>query len=311
MEVLFAGLLPAGLSVISIIIILGSGLNGYYWKYCRNWSCNTLSRQVFEDMIYITGDTHGDIMSRWGFSSHPKLHELNKADTMIQLGDFGVVFDPKYFKESKYMLDWLEDTRPWGNTIIIGGNHENWDWWLDQEEVEIFGGKARRPTMDGRTYEHIFFVTDPTIMDIEDEHILMLPRADSHDIDNLLDPNDKNFKRKRKSLELHNKFYRTIGKNWWANESMPIEEVRAFIKQHENEHFTIILSHDYPGSVNEVSVRPGGSFRLASTPAQEYLEVLRNTLDFDSWMFGHFHLETAQWNFDDRLLCLYHEIIAI
>lgn len=260
-------------------------------------------------MIYITGDIHGEAISRWGFQSHPELRIANKTDTMIQLGDFGVVFDPKYFNKAKYLLDWIEDTRPWGNTIIVGGNHENWDWWLDQEEIEVFGGKARRPTMKGRTYEHIFFVADPTIMDIEEKHILFIPRADSHDIDILLDPEDDDFDKRRRMLDFRGKFYRIIGREWWANESLPINEARKFIEQHKDEHFDYIFSHDYPDMINEVARKAIAPLSRHSTDAQIFLEELRNTLDFDCWMFGHLHYESRQWNFDDRLLCLYHEII--
>ena len=48
-------------------------------------------------MIYITGDTHGDI----SFFRNPKLNKLTEKDYLIVCGDFGFIWDPKNENEKK------------------------------------------------------------------------------------------------------------------------------------------------------------------------------------------------------------------
>ena len=76
-------------------------------------------------MIYITGDTHGDVR-RFSTKSFPEQKEMNKCDYVVVLGDFGLVWDWKgESKHEKNWLDWLED-KPF-TTLFIDGNHENND----------------------------------------------------------------------------------------------------------------------------------------------------------------------------------------
>ena len=52
-------------------------------------------------MVYLTGDTHGDI-DRF---RHGRLRWLSRRDTVVVLGDFGFVWDGS--KEEQKKLDWL------------------------------------------------------------------------------------------------------------------------------------------------------------------------------------------------------------
>lgn len=72
--------------------------------------------------VYVTGDTHGDWMSRLKTSSFPEQKEMTKDDYVIILGDFGLWDNSK---REKYNLDWLED-KPF-TTLFVSGNHENYD----------------------------------------------------------------------------------------------------------------------------------------------------------------------------------------
>jgi hypothetical protein len=75
-------------------------------------------------MIYLTGDTHGDL-SRLTSANWPKGKSLSKRDYLIILGDFGVLWNPKEDSSSKYWLNWLSK-KPW-TTLFLDGNHENFD----------------------------------------------------------------------------------------------------------------------------------------------------------------------------------------
>ena len=54
-------------------------------------------------MIYITGDTHGDL----SHFKDPKLKRLGEKDIVIVCGDFGFLWNPNDPKE-KRNLEWLK-----------------------------------------------------------------------------------------------------------------------------------------------------------------------------------------------------------
>ena len=53
-------------------------------------------------MIYITGDTHGDWMSRLNTNAFPEQKSMTKQDYVIICGDFGIWNDAK---QEKHNLD--------------------------------------------------------------------------------------------------------------------------------------------------------------------------------------------------------------
>lgn len=85
-------------------------------------------------MIYITGDTHTNWISRLNTRSLPDQKNITKNDYVIVLGDFGIWDDSK---AQKHNLDWLEE-KPF-TTLFLDGNHENYDI-LDNIPVEPFAG---------------------------------------------------------------------------------------------------------------------------------------------------------------------------
>ena len=70
-------------------------------------------------MVYLTGDTHGDIQR----FKQGKLRWLGKKDTVVVLGDFGFVWDGSAAERKR--LDWLRK-RPY-TLLFLDGAHENYD----------------------------------------------------------------------------------------------------------------------------------------------------------------------------------------
>lgn len=215
-------------------------------------------------------------------------------------------FPEDIIKRIDYIFNWIS-SKPY-KFIIIGGNHENYDYWESCPIVDIYGGKARQAITNKGTYP-IYFVDFPTIFTIDNKRILCIPKAESHDIWNLLDPKNPNFKKEKKRLNKNHEWYRVIGESWWPQEKMNVQEFDNFINKHADEHFDYICSHDAPGSINSWYKR--GRFRVNSTEGQEYLESLRQKLDFDIWIHGHFHFE-GQWHevYDSRMIGLYKYAIS-
>jgi len=265
-------------------------------------------------MIYLTGDKHGNIQEL-SFKQHPIMRTLTAEDTLFILGDFGLIWEWNCdTKEEAYNLNWLNEQVY--TTIVILGNHENWTKILQMPQIEKFGGKVRECVYGGVTYEKIFFVTEPTVLDIDGKHILAIPGADSHDIDHLLDPAEKDFKRIRKYFNRKNIWYRVIGQSWWPQEAIDIEKARKLLAEHEGEHFDMIVSHDAPSGLTQwYSIKTG--FHMNITEGETFFEELAWTLDFDMWCHGHFHFDGA-WSrylpigtgrpYWGKMQCFYHDV---
>jgi predicted phosphodiesterase len=87
-------------------------------------------------MIYVTGDTHGDL-NRF---AHKMFRKIKKRDTLIICGDFGFIWDGG--KKEKRTLKWLGKRRY--DVLFVDGVHENFDE-LEKYEVEDWcGGKTRK-----------------------------------------------------------------------------------------------------------------------------------------------------------------------
>ena len=260
-------------------------------------------------MLFITGDTHSKIIERFSFKQNPALRQLTNEDIIIQLGDFGQPFGPTTYKEAEYVFNFL-DKKPW-ITIIIGGNHDDYDYWQSCPQVELFGGKARQATFYGKSFS-AFFINEITILNIDNQNILCIPCAESHDADILLDPNEIDFKHKQAILRKQYEWFRVIGRSWWPQEKMDIQKNAEFMEHHMNEHFDFILTHDAPALINSWFKRPEDPTRRKSTAGQLFLEELRKNLDFDTWFHGHFHF-TGSWSelYDERICGVYFEIIQL
>lgn len=273
--------------------------------------------------LYLTGDVHADIISRFGFKHNPVLRQLSSEDTIIVLGDWGVPWNNATASSDRGKAKFI-DEKPW-TTIALRGNHDNTNLLREMPQEEKLGGKVRRLTIKspGKTYQcdHVFIVDEPTILTIEGLKCLCIPGAQSHDLYpddtnptglTLIDPDiDPSWKRRVSRYKSNYKWYRVKNKSWWADEDIDIEKCQELLKNN-NQHFNLILSHDYPAIINKVYKKQGYPGRLKSTEGQEYLETLRNSLSFDSWIHGHLHAETANLcSLDSRLLCLYHDIIEV
>jgi predicted phosphodiesterase len=258
-------------------------------------------------MLFITGDTHRKVVDRFSFKQHPELRSARPQDVIFQLGDFGQPFGLRTYKEARYTFRFL-DEKPW-TTIVVGGNHDDYDYWESCPQVELFGGVARQAQFQEEKYS-VFFVDQTTIFDIENNHILCIPKAQSHDIWNLLDPDQPDFKFRKRSLRKDNLWFRVKHESWWPQEKIDIEKNIDFMKQHEQEHFDLILSHDAPSLITEWFIRQG--MPIKPTEGERYLEMLRKVLDFDCWIHGHFHFDGG-WDktYDDRMHGIYQDIIQL
>lgn len=251
-------------------------------------------------MLYVTGDTHGDWMSRLNTKNFPDQKELTKQDYVVILGDFGI-WDGS--KSENYRLNWLEN-KPF-TTLFIDGNHENYDI-LDNMPVTGFAGgnvHTIRPS--------VLHLMRGQIFEIDNHTIFTFGGASSHDIRNgILDKNDPDFKHKRIQLN-KNPYaqYRINHVSWWERELPNNEEMTTGIenlKRYENKVDYIFTHAPYNSLIKQLD---GGSGIYKTDRLTDYLQTIKQIVDFKRWMCGHMHIEKPfYW---ERTICTYEKITRL
>lgn len=247
-------------------------------------------------MVYITGDTHGDWMSRLNADSFPEQKEMTKDDYVIVLGDFGIWDNSK---TENYNLDWL-DNRPF-TTLFISGNHSNYDI-LDSLSIEKWhSGNVNfiRPS--------VIHLMRGEVFTIENKKFFAFGGASSHDIrDGILEIGDERIKQWNKD---YSKIFRVNHLSWWERELPNQEEMDNGIKNLElnNNKVDYILTHcPYTSLLKQMD---GGSGLYESDILTDYLQKIKQTVDYKQWLFGHMHInQNYYW---ERATCLYEQITRI
>lgn len=270
--------------------------------------------------LYVTGDTHGDVISRFSFKRRPTLRNLTKDDIVIILGDFGIPWNRHTQEHDEYAAKWL-DEKPW-TTIALRGNHDNIDLLREMPREKQFGGEVRRLQVGDYTANHIFVVDVPTILTLENQKCLCIPGAESHDIYfnnkgykglSVINPADSTHKQLKKWYRKNNIFHRTLGESWWEDEGVDIDKVVKILMSPytDTSHFDFIFSHDYPAIINTEYKPFGAPARLKSTEGEKCLESIRQQREFDAWFHGHLHVNIQQWVGDPRIIGMYKSILQI
>ena len=114
-------------------------------------------------MIYITGDTHGDIE----IFNERRLGHLKKGDTLIVTGDFGFIWDNS--KKEIKNLKKLEKKK--FDILFVEGAHENFELLKGYEEVPLHGGTAKKIA------DNVYCLNRGELYSIEDKTIFALGGA--------------------------------------------------------------------------------------------------------------------------------------
>ena len=227
-------------------------------------------------MIYITGDCHRDF-ERFNMSIFPEQREMTKEDFVIVCGDFGVVWNKKEeSKEETWLMDWL-DCKSF-TTLFVDGNHENFDRLYDYPVEEWHGGKVHkiRPS--------VIHLMRGQVFDIDGKSIFTFGGASSHDIaGGILEPDDPDFKKKKKKLDRGWRPYRINHVSWWKQELPSVEEMeegRKNLATHDNK-VDFIVTHCCSSSTQ---ILLGGSMYKPDIETT-YLEEIYQTTSFKKWFF--------------------------
>lgn len=250
-------------------------------------------------MIYITGDCHCNF-ERFNTENFPEQKEMTKDDYVIICGDFGGVWDRDTSgKEETWWLNWLE-SKPF-TTLFVDGNHENFDRLYSYPVEEWNGGKIHkiRPSVIHLMRGQVFLM--------DERKIFSFGGARSHDISGgILEPDDPEYKLKKKKLDKGWKPYRINHISWWAQE-MPseeeMEEGKNNLLSHGNE-VDFIVTHCCSSSLQDCI----GEGMYKPDALTKYFQEIERTVKFKNWFFGHYH---DNRNLTGQKILLYEQIIRI
>lgn len=250
-------------------------------------------------MIYITGDCHQDF-ERFNLDVFPEQKEMTKDDCVIICGDFGGVWNrnEESSREAK-LMDWLENRS--FTTLFVDGNHENFDRLYAYPIEKWHGGKVHkiRPS--------VIHLMRGQVFEIDGKSIFAFGGASSHDIaGGILEPDDPDFKKKKKELDRGWYPYRINHVSWWKQELPSEEEMQEGIENlaaHDNK-VDFIVTHCCASSTQ--NLLGGGLYK--TDILTEYHEKIRQNTRFKKWFFGHYH-DNRNVNIEEILI--YEQMIRI
>lgn len=212
-------------------------------------------------MIYITGDTHGD-MNRFYGTFLPNEKSLTDKDFVIVCGDFGFVWElegtREYIRE-KMILDELEK-KPY-TILFCDGNHENFARLNSLPIKKWNGGKVHRIR----------------------KNILHLMRGQVYMIDG------KKFFAMGGAYSI-DRHMRRENISYWKEEMPCAAEYNEALKNLEANGFEVdyIISHTAPP---DIIIAMGKSGDVHEWELTSFLGRVAYEVSFKKWFFGHWHTE--------------------
>ena len=225
-------------------------------------------------MIFITGDTHGDWVSRLNKNAFPEQEEMTKDDFVIICGDFGIWNDTK---QERYNLNWLED-KPF-TTLFVDGNHSNFDRLYAMPVSDWHGGKVHF------IRSSVIHLMRGQVFNIEGKNFWTFGGASSHDVkDGILEIDDPRIKKWRYDCS---KMYRINHISWWKEELPSGEEMQEGRRNLQNIDNKVDFIVTHCGSSSSIALYSHGFYK--SDLLTDYLEEIRQETDFGKWFMGHYH----------------------
>lgn len=272
--------------------------------------------------LYFTADIHGNAIKRFGYKIQPWMRELTKDDYIFVLGDCGIPWynpelnfydywtKPGTEEAEIYQLEWL-NSRP-ENYIFIRGNHDNTELIHEMPYTKLGNADVRQMFYINKTYNNIFYIDTPQFMYLQGKKILIIPGANSHDIDVLFDAYEEHIKEDIKKYEYYCRkhgeecFYRVKHFSWWEDEGVDEKKIQELLPKIPKE-VDMVLTHAPCAAVHTLWKPAGTPARLAPLTSEVVLEDVRKQIKYDIWLHGHLH-ETVELPFLSSL-GIYHQIL--
>jgi len=237
--------------------------------------------------IYVCGDTHASI-------DYEKISKFNtdENDILIQLGDWGAIWHNRdnkkgFIKDCKLQIKWSKKNF---TTLVVPGNHDNYDMINKLNEKEMFGRIVKELVpynpYNNKKYKSIYILNRGEIYEIDNRKFLALSGALSID-----------------------KNYRVEGESYWKNELWNYEEEKRCLENLDKNNWEVdyVISHTCPSSVADIILAKylniSYNAKITDPTVKFFQFLLDNGLKFKEWHFGHFHIDKK---ISDKFYCHYN-----
>ena len=227
-------------------------------------------------MIYLTADTHGQIdIDKITVKKWPIQKQLNRNDYLIICGDMGLIWQND--KTYSYLLDFYTSRKY--TVLFCEGNHSNHIWLNTFPIIDWHNGKVHQIA------DNIFHLMRGEIYNINDYKFLSIGGALSID-----------------------KVYRTPYIDWWPEEEINYEEQNYVLEQLDKNNWSVdyVITHAAPKMILKDMFPDKPQFTGKST-TEQFLEYVRQQLNFKVWYFGHYHLDRDL----NKFHCLYNRVVEL
>ena len=224
-------------------------------------------------MIFITGDTHGNIdIHKLNSNNFPEQKQMTKNDFVIITGDFGGVWNRS--EEEIYWLKWLNDKS--FTTLFVDGNHENFDLLNSYDVGYFYGGKVHR------ILANIYHLMRGQVFEINGTKIFTMGGATSID-----------------------KQYRRENISWWKEELPSCAEYEEALSNLEKHNYIVdyVLTHTCSKQIMEHM-----EYLKEDNSLNSFFDILDNQLQYKHWYFGHFHQDRQ---IDKKHSVVYNNIVKL
>ena len=202
-------------------------------------------------MIYVTGDTHGDITR---FKKR-ELKKFTKNDYIIICGDFGFLWDESLIEKEN--LEFLKAQKY--TILFVDGTHENFDLLESYPTVDYKGGKATKIA------DNIYHLQRGEIFSIDGKFIFTFGGGVSSDLQQLMDSN-----------------------TWYEREMPTEEEMQRAVNKLKSFNCEVdyIITHETSATYKHKIWH-----NCHATEINDFLEYLATQVRYDKWFFGNLHTD--------------------
>lgn len=268
--------------------------------------------------IVVTGDCHGlfDKIEDY-IDNHPD----SAGCLFIIAGDFGCPW-PRLPQTNKEMLEFLGSYKDMDiDFLVVLGNHEWYDLIDSMPDIEWGGGTVKQCLYHDKAYHNITYVNTPQffVVDVNNKlrHILCVPGADSHDIDNgIIEPitipdeyttNDEwvsaNYDYINNYIKKNNIYggTRINHVSWFAQEKVNLDALDKLLAEHDGERLDYVITHEAPRFMVQKCLRGWDRAMYPPNEAQDKFDELLDKLPFHQWFHGHIHRDSVV-DYEDKII---------
>ncbi len=219
--------------------------------------------------LFVTGDKHGEIeIKDLSLRNFPAGNVLTKNDFVVVLGDFGLLWSNPPSDTERYWLKWLSGKK-W-TTLVVDGNHENFDLFDALHEEERWGAPV------GRIAPDVYHLKRGYVYSIAGKNVFVFGGGESIDRE-----------------------YRTPGKSWWFRELPSVEETERGFDSLDRAGWKVDFVWTHAAPYRAFAQLMENHYAVAHSqrekkhdPLSRYLDELAGKLEFSEWCFGHYHLQS-------------------